>query len=225
MRHGHRAGVLTATGLLALGSLTGCSEDLAGQGPVTSSVEDRAYEGASSDGPTPIGGAPSDGPTPSTTEAVGMAPTPAEGGEAAAGVPPTVVSTAVRTSQAPEELVRLVGVETARTSDAETVRFRTAGGTPGYTVRYVDAVRVEGEPVLVEGDDFLEVVLESADPQGEQGLSPEVAVSELVDQELVQEVRFARYVDGQVTFAIGLSGEAAFSIVADADGLTIVFPR
>ncbi len=216
---------MTVAGLVVLAStVSACADDPAV--PVAPTASGSGASGAVT-GPAVTGADATDAAA--SEPATGQEPTASRaepsGGTTREAVPvaPDATSTAARTSQAPAEVVRLLGVQVSAGEDAETVRFRTAGGSPGFDVAYVDAVRVEGEPVLVEGAAVLEVVLVAADPDGEEGLSPEVAVSQTVDQELVREVRFARYVDGVVTFAIGLSEEAAYTVTVDDDGLLLTF--
>ncbi|WP_442893239.1 AMIN-like domain-containing (lipo)protein [Aquipuribacter sp. SD81] len=163
--------------------------------------------------PTAVTGAPSD---PSPADATGTT-----SGTSGATTAPEALSTAARTSSPPQEPVRLLAVQVSTAGDAESLRVETSGGAPGYSVRYVDAVRIEGEPVLVEGEAVLEVVLEAADPNADEGLAPDVAVELLPEQDLIREVRFARYLDGTVTYAVGLTDVVEFSVEVDGNGLTL----
>lgn len=101
--------------------------------------------------------------------------------------------------------------------------IHTAGGVPGWSLRYVDAVRVDGEPVLVDGGAALELVLEAADPGGEQGLADDVAVDLTPDQPLVRELRFAQYLGDQVVFAVGLARQVPFSVATGSTSLVVTF--
>lgn len=154
--------------------------------------------------------------TPSTA-AVATSVTPA-------AVPaPSERSTADRSVAPPAVVVTLTAVEVRAEAGGEQVVIQTSGGVPGWSLRYVDAVRVDGEPVLVEGEAALELVLEAANPDGEQGLADDVAVDLTPDQPLVREVRFAQYLGNQVVFAVGLSQQVAFSVSTTATALVITF--
>ena len=172
------------------------------------------------------------GPTTSTVTETVTPPAPTETSSTAnlpsipgsATVRPDAVSVEPRSLPEPKTVVRLTRVTTEADDDGERIVFEAEGDTlPGLQVRYVDIVRVEGEPVLVDGSAFLEVMLTQADPNAEQGLSPDVAVELVPDQPLVHEVRYARYLDGVVTFAVGLAEEANFRVVtADEPSRIIV---
>jgi hypothetical protein len=184
--------------LIALIVVTACAGD-----------DDRADERSSASETT----ASSAGET-STTEG-----TPAT----TAATDPAELSTEPRTTPAPESPAQLTRVSAERDGNTERVVFETTDGIqPGMRVRYVDAVRIEGEPLLVEGDAALEVVLEQANPNASEGLSPDVAVDLLPEQPLLREVRFARYLADSVTFAIGLADQAKFRVVREPDGGRLV---
>ena len=140
-----------------------------------------------------------------------------------ASVAPSEVSTEDRSEAPPDEVVRVVGVEVRMDGDTEQIVIATTGGTPGWSLRYVDAVRIDGEPIIVQGRAALELVLESADPNGDQGLSDDVAVELLPDQPLLRELRYAYYLGDQVTYAVGLSERAPFSVSVGADEIVITF--
>lgn len=117
----------------------------------------------------------------------------------------------------------MVAVEVDDADGAERIVIDTEGGTPGYRLRYVDAVRIDGEPVLVEGNAFLELVLESADPEGDQGLADEVAVDLLPDQQLIKHVQIAYYLGDELTYAIGVVDVVPFSVTTTVDQIVITF--
>lgn len=140
-------------------------------------------------------------------------------------VAPSAESTADRSEAPPEEVIRVVSVEVDEpdAAGAERIVIDTAGGTPGYRLRYVDAVRIDGEPVLVDGTAFLELVLESADPQGTEGLAEEVAVDLLPDQAIIKHVQFAYYLGDELTFAIGMGRVAPFTVTTTPTQIVITF--
>lgn len=223
-----------AAAVLAVSALSACSAGGAETGVTTAAATSvPPVTGDTGEAPEPTTVSPTVSPAPSPSDAdaggsvaaespsprpTGSVPDPSEVVEAEA------TSTSPRTSAPPTDEIRLAEVSVSQEADSEVVHFETTGGAPGFQVRYVDAVRIEGEPVLVQGDAVLEVVLRSANPEGEEGLSAAVAVDEVPAQDLVQEIRFARYLDGVVTYAIGMSTEAEFTVSADDDGLTITFP-
>lgn len=137
---------------------------------------------------------------------------------------PAELSTEPRTTPAPESLAQLTRVTAERDGDTERVVFETTGGIlPGMSAQYVDTVLIEGEPLLIEGDAALEVVLQPANPNANQGLAPDVAVDLLPEQPLLREVRFARYLADSVTFAIGLADQAEFRVVSEPeDGRLVI---
>jgi len=120
-------------------------------------------------------------------------------------------------------VIRVVAVEVDDADGAERIVIDTEGGTPGYRLRYVDAVRIDGEPVLVDGNVFLELVLESADPEGDQGLAEAVAVDLMPDQPLIKHVQMAYYLGDELTFAIGLDRVVPFAVTTTAEQIVITF--
>lgn len=227
-------GALAAAALVLVVPLSGCTDDPAEDArPTTSAPATTASApdvAATADASGEGTSTPSGTGTAAGADTGATAPGAATGGPAPASAPPATAppeatSTAARTSPPPEQVVQLVDVTVEESGDADTVRFGTTGGVPGYSVRYVDAVRVEGEPVLLTGEAFLEVVLESADPDGDEGLSADVAVAVVPDLDVVKEIQFARYVDGVVTYAVGLGSTAEFTVEVDDTGLTLTFPR
>ena len=184
--------------------LCGCSDD---------------PDSAGSTGSSDITSAPS--PT-SADDSSG--PPGAEPTESATTVAPTVESTADRSEAPPAEVVQVVRVDVPAAADGpERIVIDTAGGTPGYRLRYVDAVRIDGEPVLVDGNAFLELVLESADPAGDQGLSDAVAVDLMPDQPLIKHVQMAYYLGDELTYAIGLDRVVPFAVTTTDDQIVITF--
>lgn len=208
-----RAGAALACALILL---TACSDDP--EGTATPSTTGSPTHTAASD-PSPSAGASRE---PSVTfpaespSSTGLAPP-------ATTVAPTVASTADRSDAPPTEVIRVVAVEVDDADGAERIVIDTEGGTPGYRLRYVDAVRIDGEPVLVEGNAFLELVLESADPEGDQGLADEVAVDLLPDQQLIKHVQIAYYLGDELTYAIGVVDVVPFSVTTTVDQIVITF--
>lgn len=138
-------------------------------------------------------------------------------------VAPSEASTADRSVAPPPTVVRVTAVEVRADEGSEQIVVHTAGGVPGWAVRYVDVVRVDGEPVLVDGTAALELVLDAADPAGEQGLADEVAVDLAPEQPLIRELRFAQYLGDQVVFAAGLARQVPFSVSTTPTSLVVTF--
>ena len=208
---GPRTGAVLACGLIVL---AGCSaEDGAARPEPGASVSGESTPSESAAGEPsatgPVEEPPSStGPDPSVTT-----------------VAPNVESTADRSEAPPADVIRVVRVDVAPPDEdgAERIVIDTAGGTPGYRLRYVDAVRIDGEPVLVDGSAFLELVLESADPQGEQGLAESVAVDLRPDQPVVKHIQMAYYLGDQLTYAIGLDRVVPYVVTTTAEQIVITF--
>lgn len=162
-------------------------------------------------------------PTPSVA---GPQPTPAAVPPAptvVASVAPSEQSTASRSVAPPAQVIQVTGVEVRTEDGVEQLVVSFSGGVPGWSARYVDYVRIDADPVVVEGEIALELVLESADPTGDQGLADEVAVSLLPQLDLVREVRYVYYLGDQITYAIGLAEQAEFSVETTGDALVFSF--
>lgn len=142
-------------------------------------------------------------------------------------IPPTVQSTADRSEAPPAELVQVVRIDVsdADADGAERIVIDTVGGTPGYRLRYVDAVRIDGEPVLLDGTAFLELVLQSADPDGDQGLTDDVAVDLIPDQPLIKQVQWVYYLGDELTYAISLGEVVPFAVTTTPNQIVITFSR
>lgn len=178
--------------------------------------------------PSPSGSAPSEtaastqsaGPTTS----VGETSTPS-GGTTTSGtaLPPAATSTADRTGEPAGGVVHLTSVTATATGSSEQIVIASTGRISGWTLRYVDAVIVDDEPYLVDGNAALELVLRAADPTGDQGFVAAVADPLYPGLPLIQEVALADYLGSEVTFAIGVSTAAAFSVNVTEAGLTITF--
>ncbi len=167
-------------------------------------------------------GAPggSEAPGAETSEATEAPAVPPVSGPVTA---PSATSTADRTETPPASVVRVVGVAVEDSAEGERIVISTEGGTPGYRLRYVDLVRINDEPLIVEGTAFLELVLESADPSGDQGALEEVAVELLPELPILREVRYAYYLGDEVTYAIGVAEQVPFSVHTSADEIVITF--
>ncbi|MCI0687982.1 MAG: hypothetical protein L0Y54_12195 [Sporichthyaceae bacterium] len=137
---------------------------------------------------------------------------------------PTAFATEDRLIPPPDRQIKLEKVTTERDGSIERVIIEIEGNvTPGVETRYVDMVRIEDEPVLTDGNAALELVLESADPTGEQGLSPDVTTELLPGYPIVREVLYARYLAGTVLFAIGVSEQVPYRVLAEQTRVVIEF--
>lgn len=138
-------------------------------------------------------------------------------------VAPSAQSTADRSVAPPLAVVRITAVSVGADDPDEQIVFTTEGGVPGWSARYVDAVRIDDEPVLTDGPVAMEIVLQAADPTGDQGFAEAVAGDILPGQDLVQEVLLAQYLADTVVFAVGLSRRVPFSVVSTATSITVIF--
>lgn len=206
-----------AVGLVV--AVTGCGS--VSDGPASGIAVGETAPARSAAGPADESAEPS--PTPSiaspqpTPAAVPPAPT------VVASVAPSEQSTASRSVAPPAQVIQVTGVEVRTEDGVEQLVVSFSGGVPGWSARYVDYVRIDADPVVVDGVVALELVLESADPTGDQGLADEVAVSLLPQLDLVREVRYVYYLGDQITYAIGLAEQAEFSVETTADALVFSF--
>jgi len=124
----------------------------------------------------------------------------------------------------PDHTIKLTKVSTERDGTIERVVIDVSGEvTPGVETRYVDVVRIEDDPVMTEGSAALELVLEAADPNGQQGLSPDVTTELFPNYPVVKDVLYARYLAGTVVFAIGVSDQVPYRVLTDEAKVVIEF--
>jgi hypothetical protein len=137
---------------------------------------------------------------------------------------PTEFATGDRVIPPPDHQVKLERIRTERSGSVERVVIDITGSVlPGVETRYVDMVMIEGDPVPTDGSAALELVLEAADPTGEQGLSQDV-ISELYPRyPIVRDVLYARYLAGTVVFAIGVSDRVPYRVLTDESKVVIEF--
>jgi hypothetical protein len=200
--------------VMALG-VAACSDDP--PAPVTSTDPVTSSSAA----PTPSDGtsAPPEGdPTSSsgaaTDEGPGSSTPTGEAGEVGE------TSTLRRSTPAPAQRVSLVEV----TADDDSVEVRTDGGAPGFDLGYVDEVVIDGEPVLLDGAAVLQLEVTGADPNGDQGIRPEVGIDvEPEGDGPVTRVAYLRYLDGRVLFTVELDEQLAYSVSPSDDGFTVTF--
>jgi hypothetical protein len=137
---------------------------------------------------------------------------------------PAEFATGDRVIRPPDHQVKLERIRTERSGSVERVVIDITGSVPpGVQTRYVDMVTIEGDPVPTDGSAALELVLEAADPTGEQGLSQDV-ISELYPRyPIVRDVLYARYLAGTVVFAIGVSDRVPYRVLTDKSKVVIEF--
>jgi hypothetical protein len=124
----------------------------------------------------------------------------------------------------PDHTIKLTKVSTERDGMIERIVIDVSGVvTPGVETRYVDVVRIEDDPVMTQGAAALELVLEAADPNGQQGLSPDVTTELFPNYPVVKDVLYARYVAGTVVFAIGVSNQVPYRVLTDESKVVIEF--
>lgn len=171
------------------------------------------------------------GPTGAITPTSPTAPTvlpatevPSNGVTGSPSDRPTEFATGDRLIPPPDQQIKLERVRTERSGSVERVIIDITGAvTPGVETRYVDMVLIEGDPVPTEGSAALELVLEAADPTGEQGLSEDVITELYPRYPIVRDVMYARYLAGTVVFAIGVSDRAPYRVLTDRSKVVIEF--
>lgn len=170
----------------------------------------------------PVESASSAAPTPSEPDG-SVSPGPTSFPTAGPSAAPTEQSTASRSVAPPAQVIRVTGVEVRDEGGAEQLVVSFEGGVPGWSAQYVDFVRIDSDPVVVDGAVALELILTSADPTGEQGLADEVAVSLYPELDLIREVRYVYYLGDEITYAVGMAEQAEFSVETTADSLVFSF--
>ena len=210
----HRAATAAVTGVVTLGVLFGgfigvrAAMDLAGGGEVR---------------PVPIG-PPQVGPSPTTSpeppvRGPGIRCGKTQGGSDA--VFPDFVDVEFPPVRGPVDLV--------------TFRFVPMGGqseAPRYFISFVDQLTTDGEgaPVHVRGSAFLAVsfMARGVDLSGGEVTPIYTGPKELVvdvEGELVRELEQTGDFEGMVSWGIGLSEKACYTVDAGPDHLTITFVR
>lgn len=164
------------------------------------------------------------GPTASAAISSTPVPTdPAQPPTAGPSVAPSELSTESRSVPPPAAVIQVTRVDVRVSDGVEQLVVGFEGGIPGWSARYVDFVRIDGDPVLVDGTVALELVLESADPTGDQGLAEAVAVDLFPELDLIREVRYVYYLGDQITYAIGMVDRAEFKVDTEGDSLVFSF--
>lgn len=216
-----------ATGVAAILVLSGCAgtpeerDAAASEAPTTTeSPAARDSTADNEDGATSSEAGPTEA-TEGTEDEPG-----AEDGAADGEAPPAdEFSTEDRSGDATSETVtELTSVVVEGNEQYEVISFAT-GAQPAWSVRYVPVVEVEGEPVLVSGESSMEVVLTGVDPRGKEGYREDVAVNLSIDQEILQELRLASFIGDELIYAIGVSRQVPFRVIAGDGTLTIELQR
>lgn len=179
--------------------------------PIPSPAPSEPVESPASAAPTPVGPEASLPPGPTSFPTAGPSAAPSE------------QSTASRSVAPPAEVIQVTGVEVRDEGGAEQLVVSFEGGVPGWSAQYVDFVRIDSDPVVVDGEVALELILTSADPTGEQGLADEVAVNLYPELDLIREVRYVYYLGDEITYAVGMAEQAEFSVETTADSLVFSF--
>jgi len=68
-------------------------------------------------------------------------------------------------------------------------------------------------------------VLQSADPDGDQGLTDDVAVDLIPDQPLIKQVQWVYYLGDELTYAISLGEVVPFAVTTTRNQIVITFSR
>jgi hypothetical protein len=135
-----------------------------------------------------------------------------------------------------ENVPDFIGVEIKTTPKMERVTFHFRPRDPGvrqppsHFVRFVDTVNTdaEGVPADVEGEAFLLVVFSAfgVDLSGEEPVQIYTGPKELrPGLSTVRELEQVGDFEATVSWGIGLSRRACFGVEAEADHLTLEFPR
>ena len=111
---------------------------------------------------------------------------------------------------APSRAGNLTAVSVGRHASYDRVVFTFSGGTPGYTVRYVNEVRsdAKGDLVALPGQAFLRIVFHPA--SGYRSYSGPSSISPIFPALL--QVRAAGDFEGYLSFGAGLSQRAGFRV-------------
>ncbi|WP_298802830.1 hypothetical protein [uncultured Pseudokineococcus sp.] len=217
-RVGRAAAAAAALALLA----AGCGDDVtagpASSSPVAASspVSDAtAATGAPTTDPSATGSTTEDRGTtdPMTTDGSASSAPTSEDGVDAAGEPLADVGTAPSEEAATGAGLSVVDVRTGRHEGFDRVVVELAGdpaGLPGWYAHYVDepSQQGSGEPVAVEGERFLEVVVRGLGYPFDTGQEELVGSVDGQGTALVREVRAGGVFEGQAQVLVGLDAAA-----------------
>lgn len=177
--------------------------------------------GCSSDGEPPASSGSGSAP-PITSRS--QPPGPTNGVTGTPTAEPTVFATADRMVEPPPEPVALRSVRTERDGAVERIVIDVTGDTvPGVSARYVDVVRLDDDPILTDGSAALELLLRAADPNGPQGADPDVAVELAPHYPILREVKYVRFLAGEVLYAIGISDQVPYRVITGNSRIVIEF--
>ncbi len=125
--------------------------------------------------------------------------------------------TGPRVSAATTPPTALVAIRSAEHATFDRVVFQFRGRTPGYDIRYVDAVREDpgGDSVRLRGRAFLRVVFRDAS-LAEQGISapPYYTDGAATGMSSLKDLRKAGDFEGYLSFGVGLDHRAGFRVLA-----------
>jgi hypothetical protein len=189
-----------------------------------SSGDDDGQAAAPGGSTSPTGAITPTGPTPANPTVNPATEVPGNGVTGSPTDQPTEFATGDRVVPPPDHQVTLERIRTERTGSVERVIIDISGSvTPGVETRYVDMVMIEGDPVPTNGSAALELVLEAADPTGQQGLSQDVITELYPRYPIVRDVQYARYLAGTVVYAIGVSDRVPYRVLTDTSKILIEF--
>lgn len=191
-------GILTAAVLALTGCSDGDDEATPTTGGATTAATPTPSDTATTESPSPMATATDDG-----TDA-----------EDDAAAPPFPADTSTDTSEpSGTALLTVTDVRTGRHEGFDRVVFELGGtgeGVPGWRVEYVDQPVDDGSgnPVEVDGDSFLQVVISGTAMPADSGvtewpgerLAPE-------DTEAVKEVVYRFWFEGYTTAFVGVDGD------------------
>ena len=121
------------------------------------------------------------------------------------------MNTTPLSAPAPSGTVQLTGISVGRHPAFDRIVFRFSGGIPGYTIRYVHAVRTDGQGDLLplRGRAFLHIVFHSASAyqtyHGPAVFSPAFPT--------LLQLKAAGDFEGYLSFGAGLSQRSGFHVI------------
>lgn len=141
-----------------------------------------------------------------------------------APVPDDETSIAPRVSES-DSAGRLTSVTAVTEGDADVLTFTFADGTvPGYDIRYVDRVeRAAGDPVSLRGSAALSATLTNSVPDTTGALGEGVVTNTDYALPVIEQVVLVGNVGGTLTFGVGLTRQAPFTVTTSADSLVVSF--
>jgi hypothetical protein len=153
--------------------------------------------------------------SPATTRGPSALGSPAAASTEAASTAATAAGDAANTTPlsatAPSGPAQLTGISVGRHPAFDRIVFRFRGGIPGYTIRYVHAVRTDGQGKLVplRGRAFLQIVFFSASAyqtyHGPSVISPAFPT--------LLQLKVAGDFEGYLSFGAGLSQRSGFHVL------------